>query len=51
MVKVNRVNKNLAMAIRTFVRNRDKFRYFVMPLTFLVLPIFEFTPTLVVYLA
>ena len=37
MVKVNQVNKNPAMALRTFVRNRDNFRYFVVPLVLLVL--------------
>jgi len=50
MVKVNQVNKNPAMTTRTFVRNRDKFRYFVVShiLLFLLL---IFTPGLVVYFA
>ena len=38
------------MAIRTFVCNCDKFRYFVVPLVLLSLPLI-FTPSLVVYLA
>ena len=48
---VNQVNKkNPAMAIRTFVRNRDKFRYFVVPLVLLTPPL-VITPCLVVFLA
>ena len=44
------MKKKPAMAIRTFARNRDKFRYFVALLVLLVLPLI-FTPGLVAYLA
>jgi len=39
MVKVNQVDKNPAKAMRTFVRNRDKFCYFVVFLVLFVLPL------------
>jgi hypothetical protein len=48
--KVNQVNKNLAMAMRTSVRSRDKFRYFVVCLMLRVLPLI-FSPSLVVNVA
>ena len=50
MVKVNQVDKNPAKAMRTFVRNRDKFRNFVACFVFLVLPLI-FAPGLVVCVA
>jgi len=36
--------------MRTFVRNRDKFSYFVVSLVLFILPL-VFTPSLVVYVA
>jgi hypothetical protein len=50
MVKVKQVNKIPAMVMRTFVRNCDKFRYFVACLVFFVLSL-TFTPSPVVYVA
>ena len=39
MVKTGQVNKNAAKAVRTFGRNQDKFRYFVVFLVLFILPV------------